>query len=460
MTLEPKVHEACVTVGHAYRDGDAGTRAEIVATTLAAVQDPVVPPVSGVSSITDGAIRWVFDREYQAGQFVSGGWWVVGPCQVEMFSPSSLRDGERVMNGSMVNPRPLFLQGFDSSCRDGMTYSRELNVSYPGLLLEPGDSLISTSSNPLAAQRPQLLDASVLTVVAEPPGEAFRPAYSDCPKRTALLRDVDWSKLPELELGSPPLVPIAGDQVPDRLVLPERAVERVWLDFGPDWPGRVLHPANNMPVYGAEIADTLGACALASMSSSVPLESRRRIALGLIQIGLDFWGIIESDAGRWHWNTGGAHGSGRLLPILYAGLLLGDSEMLAVRKRVPEVNFNEIGQTFEVLDPGYGLPVSTFEWCNQYNRGTGQCDARWSVPQSDPNWQHVRYRTSDTARSWWGQVAAFMALGLEAQVDHPPLFGYQRRYYEEQVLGRPQAPKQTHATIPWTLVCWKALSLP
>jgi hypothetical protein len=40
------------------------------------------------SSVTQYGITWTFDKAYEAGQFVTGDWWVVGPVQVVGIAPA------------------------------------------------------------------------------------------------------------------------------------------------------------------------------------------------------------------------------------------------------------------------------------------------------------------------------------------------------------------------------------
>lgn len=416
-----------------------------------------------LEQISSGGISWTFeDGEHLSGQFVSGDWWTVGPLEV-MPNPVCVQDSTgRVRHGSMVNPSPVFAQGYDSTQKDGVIYKPGLNVARGGapFLVQPGSSLISTRSNPPAGTRPQLLDSAILTVLdAPPPKDSFRPPYVGSRKTVpATLADVAWERLPALSWpGSIPLVKIAGDAVKDKLVSVLRAMERPWLQHIPNYSSRYHHAANNQPVYGAEISETGGACALASMDSSLPEADRKTLAVRLIQWALDAEAITRQPTfdPNEQWEIGGGHSSGRRPAWRYAAALLPWHAGLAAMAGKFSIQANETGQCFFVQDPAYGLPVGTPEWCNQKQRGTGQCTWRWSVPTNDPLYQHVRYRTSDTQRAWWAWQAALSAMNAITP-DLEPWARYSERYHDVQVLGAPNAPPQTHATLPWALECWRS----
>lgn len=472
--------EAIRTVAWAWAAGDPDTKSRIISRvweevgTAPNVWQPGQPdpdpdpdpgtPAGGVtlSAISQYGITWRFSGDVTAGRYATGDWWVLGPCTVAEISPGTV-GGTRHMNGSMVNPRPGAYQGFDSSC--AMPYSQELNVGLQlPLQLKPGTSLVSSITYPEPKRRPQLRAAAVLTCLdAPPPAGSLRPPYSGSDKRSPGLASwITPESLPAFPgaPGRPTALAIAGDGTPDLLVPAERAVARPWLDFGKDWIGREIHPSENMPAYGAEISDTGGTAALLSLCEDVPWEERYQIAIGLCQIGIDLAGMLFAGADPWHWSTGGAHGSGRLGPILYAGEILHSSSLRGIRQSKPAQNYNELGQTFVVGEEhfpyGYGPEhLGLDEWGNQANRTSGawQSDPRWAVPQTDPKWQHLRYRTSDTARSWWGWLTALELLGLKGAVEHDAWWGYQERYRAIQVED-PAAKQQTKATQPWSLAMW------
>lgn len=416
------------------------------------------PDPSGQMSLTatSNGVTWTFAEEELVGSYLTGDPWVVGPVTVVKVDPARTVVSGRVMHGSMIDPDVQWAagggpgngypQGFDSSTRDDF-YLQALDVEARMPIVVPGPaSLVSARSYGVAATRPQILDVGVLTVVpSPPPADAFRPApYAGVKKDApATLADVDFGLLPLIAWpGRVPLVPIAGDGIPDKYVTPREAVSRIWFDPAPDPAARPLHPANHMPTYGAELADTGGACALASMEATLPEEERRTIAVGLIQVGLDTWGVVQARGFRAdHWLIGGGHASGRIGPILYAGHLLSRQDMLGVRLILPEIQFNETGQTYYRSN---GLA----DWCSQYLRNPSNCGTWGNEPDA-------AYRTSDTARAWWGWAAALQAMGLRDSLKHEAFFDYMLRYYAVHVVGNPSSKPKTRATLPWTLDAWR-----
>src|SRR5690606_34892599 len=142
----------------------------------------------------------------------------------------------------------------------GNTYQPSMNAAYgispsSPLVVAPGSSLISTRSDPVSDALPQLEDAAILTVLSTTPEEgSFRPAYVGTDKSIRYSKDdLDYLKLPNLApvVGAPSLATVSD------------YFERPWLDHIPGWQARFMHPSNNMPDYGREIALQIGTGALA-----------------------------------------------------------------------------------------------------------------------------------------------------------------------------------------------------
>src|SRR5215208_795512 len=76
-----------------------------------------------VSSISQYEITWSFDKPYEAGQFITGDWWVVGPVNVTAVNPAPSAG----RNGSSVNPRGG-RQGYDNR---GGEYDTADNAMFP-----------------------------------------------------------------------------------------------------------------------------------------------------------------------------------------------------------------------------------------------------------------------------------------------------------------------------------------
>ena len=206
-------------------------------------------------SVQRHGVTWTFSDATAVGRYVNGDWWAVGPVELIAIDPACSAQGERVRHGAMTNPDPAGTQqGYDSAVLGGQVQSGYLAAANVAagvsqgrpLRLQPGTSLVSAVSHPIAGQLPQLEGSAVLTVVASPPAsDAFRPPYCGDDKRSRWsAKDLDLTCLARLD-------PAAGAPSARHLI---SQLERIWLDHLPGVQGRYLHPRENMPDYGREIA--------------------------------------------------------------------------------------------------------------------------------------------------------------------------------------------------------------
>jgi hypothetical protein len=397
------------------------------------VPEPVRDGVTRSAAIERFGITWTFARPVECGQFVNGDWWVAGPCEIVAIHPQSRTDDGRTRHGSMVNPDPReHRQGYDSAMfgadsagRFDPALNKALGISRDKRLrLEPGQSLVSTVSHAQPGQMPQLETCAVLTCLPSvPPPDAFRPPYSGRDKQCKWrLRDLDLSRLARLE--APPNAPLPSELLP--------RFERTWLDHIGGWTGRFLHPRENMPDYGRDIGDLVGTAGLV-LQLDYPDTEKRPLALAMVQLGIDLHGIVAS-GGRFL--ADGGSGSGRKFPVLLAGTLLQDRELLATARQ-RKLAFAEDAQTFfvEQTSPGiwngghgdYG-PDDTglAEWGNQHADDPSLDRKSWT---SDP------FRRCCTANVWHGFVLATRIMGLRDAWGHPALFEYVDRYMQVEASG-------------------------
>ncbi len=406
------------------------------ATTASASASPAGPGAAGLGSLAAVerfGITWTFDRPVASGRFVNGDWWVLGPVDVVAIKPHSLHDGSRIRHGSVINPDPRAqLQGYDNAmfgAESGPRYDAAANVglgisSTHPLHLLPGSSLVSTTSQPLPGQMPQLEACAVLTCLAEPPPvDAFRPPYCGTDKRCRwVAKDLDLTRLARLE--APPGVPSSAELL--------EHFERTWLDHVTGWTGRFLHPRENMPDYGRDIADLVGQGALV-LQLDQELSQKRPLAIAMVQIGIDLYGVVKN-GGRFL--ADGGSGSGRKFPVLLAGALLRDEEILrCVREQ--QFAFAEDAQTFVIAETttgvwnfghgGYGPDdVGLPEWGNRHADDPSLDVKTWT---GDP------YRRCCTANVWHGAVLAVRIMGLREAWGHDPLFDYVDRYMQVESKG-------------------------
>src|SRR5262245_17452131 len=107
-------------------------------------------PTDGkVSSITKDGVTWRFSEPVEAGQFVNGDYYVVGPVTVTAISPEPQKSAP-YLNGSVLNlPTASGHSGFDSRLNDGDDQIWWFDASarvYAPLSLKAGDSLVSSVS--------------------------------------------------------------------------------------------------------------------------------------------------------------------------------------------------------------------------------------------------------------------------------------------------------------------------
>ncbi len=395
------------------------------------------------SSITQYGITWTFDKEYQVGQFVNGDWWVVGPVTIISISPAPASG----RNGSMVNPQPGMNQAYDNRAPE---YESALLMT-PPFILSPGQSLVSTES--LAGSTyvdlmgRQLTvgyhsctkAAAILTCLAAPPApDAFRPPYVGTIKAIYQRSQVAWSLLPNL-----PILQSAPN-----LSTYERYLERPWIDHLGVGPNRLLHPADNMPNYGPDICGVVGdaACLLCL---DYPPQTKERLLTGLVQIGIDNYHTALLN--KHLWAASGAHMVGRKFPVLFAGLVLGEVQMLALNDYdVHEDMSSYYGDTYgEVLWTGWsnsGHPfAANVMWCV---RDADSLDGQghpwrhehrnpltWHDPPF-PNYSYYPDEHHERYRRWCafalpGQTIAARILGLQPAWNHEAYFGYVDRWMFE-----------------------------
>jgi hypothetical protein len=354
------------------------------------------------SSVSQFGITWTFDTQYECGQFVNGDWWVVGPVNIVAIDPPScvtvagdtdLAGDEypsgTVVNGSMINPNPTAAHlGYTSR----FNYDAALNVAIgvseeSPLLVDVNSSLISTRTKMhvySSADQSVIKTAAILTVTASAPDSGcFRPAYCGTDK-TVLFHEsnLDYSKLQALATVA--TAPLLADV--------ESHFEKPWLDHLANFTSRYMHPYDNMQCYGREITKIVGQGALmlnldlrGGDEGKNNNELKRKLLIGYVQVGIDLYGIVQNGGNR-QWVANGGHQMGRKLPILFAGAMLHDADMLAIGEksgdylysvkpgggyygrgdRPPDyISFQEDEQTFYVTASDVGRPLDVMD-CRGY----------------------------------------------------------------------------------------------
>lgn len=369
---------------------------------------PPPPPVEG-TVIENWEYRFVLEEPREHGPYVGRDPWVAGPVRV--LDCSVRPAGGR--NGMAVNPGWSVNQPWDSRLRN-----YRASETYP-ITLQPGQTLVCTGSwNPgeagapkvitsggFTAQRPQLKHCATLTCVAEaPPAGSFRQPYTGHDIGPLLESAIDWARLKKLApLGSTPT---------------PRTMSRTWLDtyaIAP-WQNRYAHPTLSMADYGAQIAETYNRALLVAM-----VEQDRELAKKLVQIGIDLYGVLLSGA---VWRGDGGHMSGRKVPILFAGHMLGHAGMLGIGKTHLWGEDHEKGRihTFQE-DLQTFMDGSTPRWEGRHDYEPG------------PKQTNEGYDRCCNACVWMGGALAMEKLGLVAAWNHPPFLAYCKWHQKQKWAG-------------------------
>jgi len=361
-----------------------------------------------VSELWRGNIGFNFEGAAVTGQLASGDHWCL-PCVVSSVFPmwNAGRDGAQLNVPFCDNGTTKGRHGLDSTISG---FSDAVRARFP-LALSPGDSLVvvrSWRSGEAGApsvvsgnNRPQLREAAVLTCLDAPPAAnvlTFRPAYSG-PDRTAHeLHQVDltddlaafpnWA----IPAGAPSIASVVAKLTP------------LQLDFMNTWRGRLVHPSANMADYARDMTRDYGHGILLLLCN-IPLADKVEIAIRLIQIGIDQYGILLQDP-DWA-KAGGGHCSGRRFLTILAGYLLGEDSMADFF--INNTSIDLTGESMQV-----GRDAQGVYWKDEAGRD-----------RADPGNTSYIIQTSNV---WPAAIIAVRALGLVAEWNLDDTLQYQDEY--------------------------------
>jgi hypothetical protein len=379
--------------------------------------------------VKDG-ITWKFKEKVPVGEFVNGDLYVVGRATIVEITPQP-GNGR---NNSVLSLRPdPFRSGFDDRVSDNR-YDRRLAARLP-IDMVPGDALISSISvNAIgeipAPLRPQdksispVRTVSILTCLDKPvPRDAFRPSYCDRQQKIYLARNLRRDLLPHL-----PQVKGGLDHKPGPLSIQEWAerFRRPWIDtcfFNFDVP------IEYMPHYGREVGRAVGIASLLLMLD-FPASEKENLLVNFVQYGIDLWGIVR--AGHRGWPGHGGHGSGRKWPIIFAGIMLDDTDMQSPKKKYPAVEFGEDTQTMY----GNGWTGANALYAGHVGKGGRLGKVGWGAyeHQHPDKWASdigEGYRRCCTSIAWVGQALAARIMKAEKLWAHDAFFDYVDRWMTE-----------------------------
>jgi len=418
--------------GFSARVRSVGNAGILLACLARGVEGESKPPELQVTDTVERhGVTWRFSEKVKVGRFVNGDVYVVGPCTVAAVTPPAEND----RNGSVLNlPLRAGQSPFDSRSPGGR-YDAKMRAM-PPVQMKPGDALISSISvdkmgtlpapvRPADKAHSPVRSVSVLTCLAEAaPPDAFRPGYCDREQKLHLARNLRRDLLPRLarqgvRFQIEPGIPFSLEEWANRF-------ERPWLDvcfFGFD------AAIEYQPHYGREVGRAVGIAALLLCLDFTP-EEKEKLLLGFVQYGIDLWGIVR--AGYPGWPAHGGHGTGRKLPIVFAGLMLGDEEMQTPLKRFPKLKFGEDMQTMH--DKCWTGAKAVY--AGHVGKDGTPNEKDWGAyehlpPDQWPGDLGEAYRRTCTSLAWVGQALALRILHAEKAWNHDAFGDYVDRWMTE-----------------------------
>lgn len=188
-----------------------------------------------------------------------------------------------------------------------------------------------------------------------------------------------------------------------------------------------------------------------------PDRKHEKLLLRFVQLGIDYYGVTQSDNDLWRAN--GGHNSGRKMSILFAGVLLDHERMKQVR-----ASFAEDEQTYY----GVGYRGQKVLWTidrRESRKHEHLPPQQWSGPPfkgENNGWKSEGYRKLN-GPTWIGQALAARLLGAKAHWNRDAFFDYVDRWAAEAKDGtvdpkslQPAAYDPFYGTGEFVHVMWPA----
>ncbi|BBO81294.1 hypothetical protein DSCO28_18600 [Desulfosarcina ovata subsp. sediminis] len=409
------------------------------------------------TSITQYGITWTFDKNYTVGQFANGDYYVVDPgsgvvitnVSNEFHAGTDLStvdyDGTSLNVGawSYSNQNPT--QGWDSRM-SGYNSAYNINKHLP-YTLTSGNCLCTIESwlptdpgTPYTGTRtrPSSKVFAILTCMSSDVGStAFRPSYATGQKTIYYTTDLQTSLLPDLDaIPSTPLLSTV-----------ENYVKRPWVDLTYEYGSEYWRPNENFGIeeaydsctYQQKITNKYNDAILRLCIDS---GDRTNLLYYLVQIGIDYYGLYQNGA---TWPSDGGHQMGYKFPILFSGLMLNDSGMLAIGEL--DVNdssgrayFQEDGDHFYVDQTAVDITndddwptsgVDTRATLTPYTTddiGTPEWGYRHSYQPHRDNADFTATYREINSGAGVGTALSALIFGLKTTWNHDAFFDYQDRY--------------------------------
>lgn len=433
-------------------------------TTLTKILTVLPPPTySPASTISHLGITWTLETPSLTGTFANGEPWVVGPVKITNIDPkpaTSTADGAatgEVWNGSMINPQSNRNHGFDNRTITRVirptpegdwgtnVYDPALNValSFP-FTLSAGSVLVSARSQKLTSDndfKTPLRTVCALTVLSSPPAPgSFRPSIygSD--------RTVKWNtSMMDMSVFKNYILP-TGSNTPTLNSILNEGLALPWFEWAGGEDGARLQAEDNTQdvlyrtgtdgrkyyyIYGRDTATKFSKIAL-WLNTDQPIEDKRRVAIQLVQTGIDIYEFINNH-GAHSFASNGAHKCGRKLPLVMAAKILNDSSMLAVAGNASV--FQEDLQLWTVVQADVGRALESemrldppVEVYTPEDVGM----AEWGITHDrEPFYDNRNWNATDRNNNAIGMRPSWLAariMNLESVWNYPIAFAYSDRY--------------------------------
>ncbi len=309
-------------------------------------------------TLTEFAITRTFQDYRRVFRFIDGSYATVGKTVIVSYDPpfgrstSAFPNGavDCVINGMMVNPAgsgmgldqqnaiPSWLSGVFSTATNRGDELPFMVDTFPSSVLNCYSMDYATDPEPKVESRYSMRSVSVLTVVetALANNVWFRPSYRAYTGRTIEYQwsDVLTDRIPQVALGGTrQLLSSAGETrslKTESFTSLERIVARPTMELTSAALNSRCHAWDASELYAADWAKENGDAYLSLFDSDIgTLEQKKRVLIGCIQRGIDLWGIVKQGRTNW-WEADGGNNCGRYWPIVFAGIVLDDAEMMGV----------------------------------------------------------------------------------------------------------------------------------
>jgi hypothetical protein len=277
-----------------------------------------------------------------------------------------------IVNGMQIDPSDAVTkQGIDQRDKDNWLGSLNRSMDLPLELPEAGHdypcTVLVATSVPEGGHHTGTythVDTIVILTILETPianNVWFAPSYWDHPGRAVEHQwsDVLTDYIQSVSMACTWRLPQYTGDGPYSSI--ERSMARRHPEVTGGWWNEYVAPYYQMRDYGREWNADVGQAYLALHSNQWSLAQKKRLLIGCIQMGIDLSGPFL-DGQKYFWGEAGTHRNGRFWPILFAGIMLNDADLIAVGDHADDDTCNEEGYIcFSNLDQTLGMPASWFD---------------------------------------------------------------------------------------------------